>query len=123
MSYRPTPVTNSRFGFSPTSPATTRRRSLFRRRWSSIRRIHEDTVQLRQGRGGHLRRHGRSGPVPQHVWAGRIAAPPRSTPCFSDQRLRLLPGYALEGPARDRGDGTAIVLTGRVARIPVLHRS
>ena len=40
-----------------------------------------------------------------------------------DQRLRLLSRYALEGPARERGTGTAAVLVGRVARMPLLHRT
>jgi len=42
---------------------------------------------------------------------------------LTDQRLRLLSGYALEGSARNRRTGAAAVLVGRVARMPLLHRT
>src|SRR2546426_3242633 len=57
------------------------------------------------------------------MWTGRVAASSGQTQGLADQRLRLLPGHALEGSARSRGRGAATLLVGRLARKPVLHRS
>src|SRR2546422_1560204 len=57
------------------------------------------------------------------MWTGRVVASSGQTQGLADQRLRLLPGHALEGSARDRGRGAATLLVGRLARKPVLQRS
>src|SRR2546426_9128913 len=57
------------------------------------------------------------------MWTGRVVASSGQTQGLADQRLRLLPGHALEGSARSRGRGAATLLVGRLARKPVLHRS
>src|SRR5260370_10817296 len=89
---------------------------------TALRRAHETTPQLRQGRPRRLRSHGCIGALPQGLRTRPASAHAGPVAGLADQRLRLLPRHALEGPGGGRREGAAVVLTGRLARMPVLHR-
>src|SRR5436190_5488232 len=87
-------------------------------RTNSEERNDEATTALRQGR--HLRRDGGAGCLPRELRSRARVDQPGLPPHLADQRLRLLPGHALEGSRAPGRDAAAALFAGRLAGMPVL---
>src|ERR1700730_1784979 len=77
---------------------------------------------LSESSSRHLPGYVGTGTVPEHLQSGKKTARLGAFAGFPDQRLRFLPGYALErvaGAARKRATH---VRSRRMARIALLHR-
>src|SRR5579864_6485303 len=87
------------------------------------RRSYAITLQLSQSRPRSVQSHAWTGAVSSRMRVGGTADSSHQAPHLPDQRLRLLPGYALEGFAHNWRERAAVVFARRLARMSVLYGS